>query len=193
MDSSRGTVFVVGTYETARAAGQDYQALKDLYFEINDLDQFDAVVVGRQDSGQLKLYKKPEFPTAYAIWAGAGLGLAAGLVTALVPDAATNTRLLPGATAGAGLGVVAAYVARGIGREQLEAIGERLDASAAALVVAVSDVLTDRVRAALTTGDPVLTGTVTIDTDSLADDARAAQQEARGGLDPRSAAAPYRL
>ena len=38
-------------------------------------DQFDAVVVGRQDTGGLKIFKKPLQPAPYAVWAGAGLGL----------------------------------------------------------------------------------------------------------------------
>jgi len=188
MEQPRDVVFMLSTYPDARLAGQDYRAVKDLYYELNELARFDAVVVARQDKGELKLFKKPEFSTADAVWAGAGLGLAAGLATAVAPDIAAGTGLMAGAAAAAGLGAVATHVARGVGAVSLDEVSRRLHASASALVVATPGDFTDRVQAILTTADTVLTAPATIDTDHLTADARAAQQEARNGLDPRSAA-----
>lgn len=186
MARSQDFVFLMGAYGSARAADRDYQAVRDLYYEVNELDRFDAVVVGRQDTGGLKLFKKPVHPTPYAAWAGAGLGLAAGLVVALVPDAATATGLLEGSTAVAGLGAVAAHVSRGVGRRPLEELGEWLDRSDAALVVAASTTLADRVRPALTAADEVRTTPLALDIDQLGADARVAQREARGDPYPHS-------
>ena len=126
MERSGDFVLLMGIYEDTSAACRDYQAVKDLCYEINELDQFDAVVVGRQDTGGLKIFKKPLQPAPYAVWAGAGLGLAAGLVVALVPDAATATGLFEGGAAMVGLGAVAAHVSRGLGRKSLEELGEML-------------------------------------------------------------------
>ena len=155
-------------------------------------ETFDAVVVGRQDTGGLKIFKKPLQPAPYAVWAGAGLGLAAGLVVALVPDAATATGLLEGGAAMVELGAVAAHVSRGLGRKSLEELGERLDSSDAALVVAGSTTLAGLVRPALASAAEVRTTPLSVDIDQLGADARAAQREARGDLYPRSDAAMTR-
>jgi hypothetical protein len=192
MERSGDFVLLMGIYEDTSAACRDYQAVKDLCYEINELDQFDAVVVGRQDTGGLKIFKKPLQPAPYAVWAGAGLGLAAGLVVALVPDAATSTGLLEGGTAMVGLGAVAAHVSRGLGRKSLEELGERLDSSDAALVVAGSTTLAGLVRPALASAAEVRTTPLSVDIDQLGADARAAQREARGDLYPRSDAAMTR-
>ena len=192
MERSGDFVLLMGIYEDTSAACRDYQAVKDLCYEINELDQFDAVVVGRQDTGGLKIFKKPLQPAPYAVWAGAGLGLAAGLVVALVPDAATATGLFEGGAAMVGLGAVAAHVSRGLGRKSLEELGERLDSSDAALVVAGSTTLAGLVRPALVSAVEVRTTTLSVDIDQLGADARAAQREARGDLYPRSDAAMTR-
>lgn len=192
MERSGDFVILMGNYEDTSAACRDYQAVKDLCYEINELDQFDAVVVGRQDTGRLKIFKRPLQPAPYAVWAGAGLGLAAGLVVALVPDAATATGLLEGGAAMVGLGAVAAHVSRGLGRKSLEELGERLDSSDAALVVAGSTTLAGLVRPALVSAEEVRTKPLSVDIDQLGADARAAQREARGDLYPRSDAAMTR-
>jgi hypothetical protein len=192
MERSGDFVLLMGIYEDTSAACRDYQAVKDLCYEINELDQFDAVVVGRQDTGGLKIFKKPLQPAPYAVWAGAGLGLAAGLVVALVPDAATATGLLEGGAAMVGLGAVAAHVSRGLGRKSLEELGEMLDSSDAALVVAASTTLAGLVRPALVSAEEVRTTPLSVDIDQLGADARAAQREARGDLYPRSDAAMTR-
>ena len=192
MERSGDFVLLMGIYEDTSAACRDYQAVKDLCYEINELDQFDAVVVGRQDTGGLKIFKKPLQPAPYAVWAGAGLGLAAGLVVALVPDAATATGLFEGGAAMVGLGAVAAHVSRGLGRKSLEELGERLDSSDAALVVAGSTTLAGLVRPALVSAEEVRTAPLSVDIDQLGADARAAQREARGDLYPRSDAAMTR-
>ena len=192
MERSGDFVLLMGIYEDTSAACRDYQAVKDLCYEINELDQFDAVVVGRQDTGGLKIFKKPLQPAPYAVWAGAGLGLAAGLVVALVPDAATATGLFEGGAAMVGLGAVAAHVSRGLGRKSLEELGERLDSSDAALVVAGSTTLAGLVRPALVSAEEVRTTPLSVDIDQLGADARAAQREARGDLYRRSDAAMTR-
>lgn len=189
MERPEEFVFLVGIYGDTHAAGRDYQAVKDLYYETNELSRFDAVVVGRQDTGALKLFKRPLQPTPYVTWAGPGMGLAAGLVVALVPDAATATGLIEGGVAIAGLGAVAAHVSRGVGRGGLEDLGERLDTSEAALVVAASTTIADRVRSVLVSAIDIETAPITLDIDQLEADARVAQREARGDPYPHSNAA----
>ena len=91
-----------------------------------------------------------------------------------------------------GLGAVAAHVSRGLGRKSLEELGERLDSSDAALVVAGSTTLAGLVRPALVSAEEVRTTPLSVDIDQLGADARAAQREARGDLYPRSDAAMTR-
>lgn len=156
-------------YSDVSNAEADYQAVKDLYYGTDLIDTFDAAVVGKKESGKVKIYKKHEQPTRHGGWTGAGWGLATGLAIALFPAAAIGGGLLAGTTAiGAGVGAIAGHVAGGMNRGDLKELGEQLDAGEAALIVAAASDMADKVQAAITQADQVLSKQAQIDADDLA-------------------------
>ncbi len=131
----------VGVYSDVADAEADYQFVKGLHTEANLIDAYDAAVIERRLDGKVKIVKKHETPTRVGGVAGAGIGLATGLVVALFPFAAIGGGLLA-ATAGGGavLGAVAGHAAAGMSRGDLKELGEHLDSGQAGLVVvAVAD------------------------------------------------------
>jgi uncharacterized membrane protein len=172
-------VFYAGVYPDVDTAEQDYQAVKDMYYETNLIDTFDAAVVGKKKSGKVKIYKKHEQPTRHGGWVGAGWGLATGLVVALFPAAAIGGGLLAGTTAaGAGLGAIAGHVSGGMSRGDLKDLGETLDAGEAALVVAAASDVAAKVQAAMSQAEKIESKQAQIDPDQLEKDSKEAQNEA---------------
>ncbi len=131
----------VGAYSNVADAETDYEFVKDLHTEANLIDAYDAAIIERRADGKVKIVKKHETPTRVGGVAGAGIGLATGLVVALFPFAAIGGGLLALTTGGgAVLGAVAGHAAAGMSRGDLKELGEHLDAGQAGLVVvAVSD------------------------------------------------------
>jgi uncharacterized membrane protein len=171
-------VFFAGIYPDVDTAEQDYQAVKDLYYETNLIDTFDAAVVGKTESGKVKICRH-EHPTRDGGWEGAGWGLATGLVVALFPSAALGAGLAGGTTAaGAGIGVVAGHVSGGMSRGDLKDLGETLDAGEAALVVVAASDMTAKVAASMSHAETIDSKQVQIDTDELEKDSKEAQKEA---------------
>jgi uncharacterized membrane protein len=172
-------VFFVGIYPDVDTAEHDYQAVKDLYYEVNLIDTFDAAVVGKNESGKVKIYRKPEPPTRNGGGVGAGWGLATGLVAALFPAAAVGGGLVAGTTAaGAGSGTIAGHVLGGMSRGDLEDLGETLDAGEAALVVAAASDVANMVQASMSQAEKIDSKQVQIDADQLETDSKEAQKEA---------------
>jgi uncharacterized membrane protein len=170
-------VFFVGIYPDVDTAEHDYQAVKDLYYETNLIDTFDAAVVGKNESGNVKIYRKHEQPTRNDGWVGAGWGLATGLVVALFPTAAVGGGLLAATTA-AGAGTIAGQVSGGMSGGDLEDLGETLDAGEAALVVAAASDVANMVQASMSQAEKIDSKQVQIDTDELEKASKEAQQEA---------------
>ena len=130
-----------GVYATVDDALADYDAVHTLHSELGLIDAYDAAVIERKPDGKVKIVKKHETPTRVGGVAGAGVGLATGLVIALFPAAAIGGGLLL-ATGGGGavLGALAGHAAAGMSRSDLKELGEGLDSGQAGLVVvAVSD------------------------------------------------------
>jgi uncharacterized membrane protein len=172
-------VFYAGIYPDVDTAEHDYQAVKDLYYESNLIDTFDAAVVGKKEGGKVKIYKKHEQPTRHGGWVGAGWGLATGLVVALFPAAAVGAGLLAGTTAaGAGIGAIAGHVSGGMSRGDLKDLGETLDAGEAALVVAAASDVAAKVQAAMSQAEKIESKQAQIDPDQLEKDSKEAQNEA---------------
>jgi len=172
-------MFYAGVYPDVDTAEQDYQAVKDIYYQTNIIDTFDAAVVGKKESGKVKIYKKHEQPTRHGGWVGAGWGLATGLVVALFPAAAIGGGLLAGTTAaGAGLGAIAGHVSGGMSRSDLKDLGDTLDAGEAALVVAAATDMASKVQAAMSQAEKVESKQVQVDADEMEKDSKDAQKEA---------------
>jgi len=127
-----------GVYSSVDDALADYEAVHLLHTEAGLIDAYDAAVVEHRTDGKVKIVKKHETPTRVGGVAGAGVGLATGLVIALFPAAAIGGGLLL-ATGGGGA-VLAGHAAAGMSRNDLKELGEELDEGQAGLVVvAVSD------------------------------------------------------
>ena len=96
---------------------------------------------------------------------------------ALFPAAAIGGGLLAGTTAiGAGVGAIAGHVSGGMDRGDLKDLGEQLDAGEAALIVAAASDMSEKVAAAITEADDVISKQMQIDADDLA----AEVEEAKG-------------
>jgi uncharacterized membrane protein len=131
-----------GVYANVKDALADYDTVHALHSETGLIDAYDAAVVERNPDGKVKIVKKHETPTRVGGVAGAGVGLATGLIIALFPAAAIGGGLLL-ATGGGGavLGALAGHAAGGMSRSDLKDLGEDLDSGQAGLVVvAVSDI-----------------------------------------------------
>jgi uncharacterized membrane protein len=127
---------MVGVYDSVEAAEADYELVKDLHTEADLMDAYDAAVIERRADGKVKIRKKHETPTRVGGVAGAGVGLATGLVVVLFPFAAIGGGLLAATTGGgAVLGAVAGHAAAGMSRQDLKELGQELDAGQAGLVV----------------------------------------------------------
>jgi uncharacterized membrane protein len=128
-------IVYVGVYASRADAEDDYKAVKDLHEEVGLLDAYDAAVVAQRPDGKVKITKKHETPTRAGGVLGGGIGLATGLVVALFPFAGIGAAALSGTAAGALLGAVAGHAAAGLSRDDLQELGEHLDAGQAGLVV----------------------------------------------------------
>jgi len=161
-----------GVYESVDDALADYDAVHTLHSEIGLIDAYDAAVVERRADGKVKIVKKHETPTRVGGVAGAGVGLATGLVIALFPAAAIGGGLLL-ATGGGGavLGALAGHAAAGMSRGDLKQLGESLDSGQAGLVVvAVSD-MESKIESAMTRAQKVEAKQLSADTEAIATDA----------------------
>ena len=168
----------VGVYDSVAAAEADYDVVKALHVEAGLIDAYDAAVIERRDGGKTKIVKKHETPTRVGGVLGGGVGLATGLVVALVPFAAIGGGLLAATTAGgAVLGSLAGHAAAGMSRDDLKELGEHLDAGQAGLVVvAVSD-MGAKVEAAMKQAEKVEAKQLKADTEQIERDAADAGSE----------------
>jgi uncharacterized membrane protein len=165
----------VGVYSEVADAEADYQAVKVLHTQANLIDAYDAAVIERRADGKVKVVKKHETPTRVGGVAGAGIGLATGLVVVLFPFAAIGGGLLAATTAGGAiLGSVAGHAAAGMSRGDLKELGEHLDNGEAGLVVvAVSDMAT-KVEKAMKKAQKVEAKELKADTAKIEADAKEA-------------------
>ncbi len=147
----------VATYKDESSAKSDYEAVKALHSEFGFMDTFDAAIVEKTEEGKVKIVKKHEEPTRQEGFAGAGVGLAAGLLAALFPAVALTGALVAGTTvAGAAIGALVGHVTAGMNRSDLKELGEALDEGEYGLiVVAVTDV-GERIQDAISFGEKLV-------------------------------------
>lgn len=180
MANEIAVVFVSGFYDEVAGAKDDFQAVKDLHYETDALDEFDAVVIGRQDSGDLKIFKKHDQPCRYGHLPSIGWGLACGLAVALFPAAAIGTGLLVGSPdVSVGLTVFGAEVAGALGRNRLATLGKKFDATDAGLIVAVDPRIESAVRRVLAATEEVHSDATTVNFAHLERTLRDGWREAR--------------
>jgi uncharacterized membrane protein len=125
-DRTNKPVFVyVATYASVDDAKADYGAVKQLYFD-GVIGAFDAAVVSKDATGQVKIHKT-EMPTQYGAWGGLAVGALLGI---FFPP-----YLILELVGGAALGTLIGHLWAGMSRSDLKEIGETLHASTATLIV----------------------------------------------------------
>ena len=152
-----------GTYDSVDAAETDYQAVMALYYEMNLMDTFDAAVITRTEKGKVKIVDKHEQPTRQAAGKGARMGLAAGLVAALLGAGMLATS----AVAGGAIGALAGHAVGGMSRGDLKDLGELLDNGQSGLLVVAATDVGDRVACALKSAQKVVNKQIKADDKEL--------------------------
>jgi uncharacterized membrane protein len=172
-------ILFAAEYTDLAAAEADYETVKQLYYELDLVDTFDAAIVEKKDDGKVKIVKKHEQPTRTGAWVGGGLGLAAGAVIALFPAAAIGGGLLAGTTAGgAALGALAGHAAGGLPRHDLKELGEGLDAGDAGLIVVAAVDIEGRIDDAIKRSDKIIKKQMKADRKELEKEIKEAEKEA---------------
>ena len=160
-------MLVASQYVDEKDALADYDAVKQLYRDLDVIDTYDAAVMTKDDSGKVRIVKRVEEPTRHGAVGGLAIGLAVGALVALFPAVAIGAGLAVGGAAGAAIGATAGHVARGMSRKDLMEVGELLDSGTSGLVVLAATDVADRVAAAIGRGKDVLEKQVQIDADGL--------------------------
>jgi uncharacterized membrane protein len=142
-------IVFAASYDSLGAAEADYHAVREFYQSSGLIDTYDAAVITRDESGQVRIVAKHEQPTRRGAWRGLGIGLVGGALVALFPAVGLGAGLLAGATGGAGLGALAGHVSGGMKRSDLSELGELLDEGHSGLVVVAASDLGDRVEQAM--------------------------------------------
>jgi uncharacterized membrane protein len=125
-DKTNKPVFVyVATYASLDDANADYGEVKKLYFD-GVIGAFDAAVVSKDATGQVKIHKT-EMPTQYGAWGGLAVGALVGI---FFPP-----YLIWELVGGAALGTLIGHLWAGMSRSDLKEMGETLQASTATLIV----------------------------------------------------------
>lgn len=169
------TLYVLAAaYDDVDDAVADYEAVKALYREVRSSNDFDAVVIAKDDAGKISIVKKHEQPTRHGAAVGLGWGLAAGVVAALFPPVGILGALAIGGGGGAAIGAVTGHAGGGLDRGTLKQLGETLDAGTASLLVVYETNLADQVKANVTAARRMIDTAADIDTEALATDLKKA-------------------
>ena len=136
-------------YALEEDALADYDAVRDVYVNLDIIDTYDAAVVTKDPDGKVRIVKRVEEPARQGAIGGLAIGLAVGALVALFPAVALGAGLRGiGGASGAVLGATAGHVAAGMSRSDLKDLGELLDAGTSGLVVVAAADVEARVEAA---------------------------------------------
>jgi uncharacterized membrane protein len=167
--SEPDALFVLGaSYDRVDDAIDDYEAVKQLYREIETSHDFDAAVIAKNDEGKVEIVKKHEQPTRHGAAVGLGWGLAAGAVAALFPPVGIVGALAVGGGGGAAIGAVAGHVSGGMDRGDLKELGDLLDEGEAGLLVVYATNMADQVAANVKAANRMLAKQTDMAADELA-------------------------
>ncbi len=165
---------IAASYDDVDAAIADYQAVKDLYREVQSSHDFDAAVIAKDEAGKVRIVKKHEEPTRHGAAVGLGWGLAVGVAAVLFPPVGIG---LAGAGAGgAAIGGVVGHATGGMSRGDLKDLGEALDAGQSGLIVIYETNLADQIAATVKAANRVVSRQTDMSADRLAEDMKKAQQ-----------------
>jgi len=158
---------IASQYALEEDALADYEAVRDVYMDLDIIDTYDAAVITRDADGKVRIVKNVEEPTRQGAAAGLAMGLAVGALVALFPAVAIGAGLAIGGASGAVLGATAGHVAAGMSRSDLKDIGELLDTGTSGLVVVAAADVEARVEAAIQRGKDIAKKQVQLDADGL--------------------------
>jgi uncharacterized membrane protein len=158
---------IAAQYGLEEDALADYEAVRDVYDDLDLIDTYDAAVITKDEKGKVHIVEKVEEPTRQGALGGLAVGLAIGALVAIFPAVALGAGLVVGGAAGAALGATAGHVVAGMSRSDLKDIGELLDSGTSGLVVVAAADVQDRVEAAIQRGKDIAKKQVQIDADGL--------------------------
>jgi uncharacterized membrane protein len=147
MSENDTLIVMAAAYEDVTDAEADYEAVRALYNDVGASHEFDAVVLTRDESGEVRVVKKYEQPTRHGAADGLGWGLAIGAACAILPAVGLRGGFAVGGGAGAAIGAVTGYVKGGIDHEDLEALGVALGQGRAGLIVVYAVNMADQIAA----------------------------------------------
>jgi len=161
---------IASQYALEEDALADYDAVREVYLDLDIIDTYDAAVITKDDDGKVRIVKKVEEPARHGAIGGLAVGLAVGALVALFPAVALGAGLAIGGASGAVLGATAGHVVAGMSRSDLKDLGELLDAGTSGLIVVAAADVEARVEAAIQRGKDIAKKQVQLDADGLKSD-----------------------
>ena len=136
MSESTVTV-IIGTYPNAEEANTDLEYIIDEREE-HFASMFDAAIVSKDDDGKVSIDRRYETPISMGAWGGLVAGAIVGLIYPPI--------LLELGAVGAATGAIAGHLWKGMSRGDVKELGDSLDDSCTALIIAVETTLADSAR-----------------------------------------------
>jgi len=159
-------IFITVPYLDLPKADADYERTRRVLFNLGPPHVFDAVVIGRKASGEVRFQRDRGEAALVERATDPSWSLAAGLALTLFPSIAGD---IP-ASSMVGhetLGAIAGAVAIAVGRAELHRIGLSLDSAAAGLIAVVVASGEDSVRSGLINAQSLMCCRVGIDVDEI--------------------------
>src|SRR5688500_18978333 len=167
---------IAATYGDVDAGLVDYEAVKELYREVQSSHDIRAAVIAKEENGKVKIVKKHAQPTRHGAAVGLGWGLAVGVTALLFPPVGIGLAAAGGA--GAAIGGVAGHASGEMSRGDLKDLGDALDAGQAGLIAVYEFNLADQVAATIKAANRVVSRETDMAADQLAADMKQADADA---------------
>jgi uncharacterized membrane protein len=170
------TVLVLAaSYDSLDDAEADYEAVKALYKEVQASHDFDAAVIERDESGEVKVVRKHEEPTRHGAAKGLGWGLAIGAAMAVFPAIGLVGGMVAGGGVGAAAGAVSGHMKGGMDDDDLKALGETLNKGKVGLIAVYATNMGDQVAANIKAANRFVSKEIDARADELAEQIKASQ------------------
>jgi uncharacterized membrane protein len=174
------TVLVLAAaYDSVEDAEIDYEAIKALYEEVQASHDFDAAVIERDDSGEVRVVKKHEEPTRHGAAKGLGWGLAVGAAVAVFPAIGLVGGMVAGGGAGAAIGAVKGHMEGGMDDDDLKALGETLNEGKVGLIAVYAVNMADQIAASIKAQNRFISKEIDARADQLAEQIKESQASER--------------
>jgi uncharacterized membrane protein len=128
---------IIGAYASVEEANTDLDYILEEREE-QYASTFDAAIVAKDEDGKVRIDRRYETPISIGAWGGLVVGAFLGLIYPPI--------LLELGAVGAATGAIVGHLWKGMSRGDVKELGESLDESSAALVVAVESSMADRAR-----------------------------------------------